>query len=787
MTDAWTVLLVGGGTPHRVLLEQLKKQNIFAESCTREELPLKLQLAEAALVVNLGHQGATQLLSLLKKSQGSTPSRVVFIAERAQLPRLRKLDRSLVASVLATDMTADVAAARILMLLKKLKQSGGATIPPPSQADLPAPGSARSAQAIGRVSLERRSLGPAAPQQKAAARSQPPFLQPPAPPAPLPAVAVPADPMVTTAPLEQSEIPDQKALATRVLLADSDITRGDMIAGALREAGLTAQLVPLDPAATRWPLIRKFGADLLLADGRSLEEEGRVWHQLFNADSSLSHVQLVALPFKKLFDEASGEVQLGPLVPHLPILAKVPSRNRKSSESFYDRATIHDESELELSEPQRSTSPQDISTQADLRKLAERSAPPERFKFSGATPHPDELAEAAFLDENTKVAPRPSAAAPPFSSDSAPFPPGAAPLSPGAPPRSSSAPAPVVHPATGDRLPQPLPVPARSGSRFRLLGPLLGLAVAGTACWFLFFRGATLGAPETEALAPTSVGSEPSLTAAEVGEKNEPSDDSTATTAPINPFLATPERPAARCEEVVSDLPALRARGVPHAEVAWSKAKRTLVLGDIPQALRLMCEAALVHPQSLALEGLAALYLTLHAPKQAQRWAQKAIAVRPDRRKTQELQGDVYSQLGEPDKAREVWAKALQLDPADKKTLSLVAMQFTRDADLRLRGGDIANAEKFFRRAATLDPESPAAATGLAQVSLKQRKFELAKIWVKRALEVQIDHGEALVILADLTLREGHEKEALGLYKKALRSAPGNSRAHQQVYQLSHK
>jgi Flp pilus assembly protein TadD len=131
-------------------------------------------------------------------------------------------------------------------------------------------------------------------------------------------------------------------------------------------------------------------------------------------------------------------------------------------------------------------------------------------------------------------------------------------------------------------------------------------------------------------------------------------------------------------------------------------------------------------------------------------------------------------------------SKALRVKESDQKTLSAVAVQFNNEASERLRDGDLAGAEKYFRRAFLLDAKNASAAAGVGQVLLKHEAFVGARAWAERALELDPKSGQALVVLGELAVYEGDEEKALKHYQEALAADPGNVRAHQEIYRIRH-
>src|SRR5690606_3707786 len=97
--------------------------------------------------------------------------------------------------------------------------------------------------------------------------------------------------------------------------------RADLIACSLRDAGIPTRIVPLDAAATHWPLVRAFAPNIVLGDGAALKAEGKVWLQLFQADQALKRAKLVTVPFDRLCRMDLGTVNLRVLIPQIPQLS----------------------------------------------------------------------------------------------------------------------------------------------------------------------------------------------------------------------------------------------------------------------------------------------------------------------------------------------------------------------------------------------------------------------------------------------------------------------------------
>jgi tetratricopeptide (TPR) repeat protein len=242
-----------------------------------------------------------------------------------------------------------------------------------------------------------------------------------------------------------------------------------------------------------------------------------------------------------------------------------------------------------------------------------------------------------------------------------------------------------------------------------------------------------------------------------------------------------------RCDRQVASYAELPATDVGQASRSWEKARSALLLGDLEKARDLMCRAVLMHPESMALEGLAEIYLTLGSPEQAKLWVETALRLRPERQKTRELLGDIENQRGRLSESREIWVKALSLVPEDQKTLDWLSKKLVDEAQGALRAGSAHRAELLYRRSATLSTSNADAPAGLARLSLKAGNQEQAARWVKVALERAPGHSDAQVVQGDLALARGDSESARQSYQSALEKNPFNRNALEQLARLDRK
>lgn len=832
MSEDLNVLLMGTAGPSEQLKSLLEKQKIFGDRARLAELENMVRLADPALIIQFGKEGAQEAVDLLQSLPPHLSVRLVVIANRSELLDLRKLDRNVVVSLLATDMPDSVLAARIVNLARK-RDGGPSTIPPavqgseippavattdrptaapsgklglgaspkpsPLTALSPAPKATTHRSPTKPVADAHAPARPVPPSSPVAARepaSQPysaldnrnafdnrsalkdhgapqdsralkdmglkdavpssssfddddgpsylnektvevsvaealalraPTLQPdPEPPRPL-MRSEPRDVREKHRPEQRSVVqesaprdgthvtkPMHPPSTLHVLVADADIMRGDAIARNLRQNGILTLLVPLDPAKTRWPLVRQFEPQLLCADNTDLLAQGEVWHQLLMADQALSKVRVAQLPFDTIFDETTGAVDLAQLTPFIPSLSGAPYREPMSTLAVF---------------------PTEVT---DLDPTGIEELP--------ASDRP------TFFNEDLRD-------------------------------QTSALRTSAISHSQRTRLPQPVvaSVPPEGKSLGRkVLGVGIGLLIlAGLGVAMV--KGGMI--PGLRAHAPPPPPAKPKVVD---GDAHAPV-PSPPEPAPFSPWVVPSNQDVKTCEQLVPHIEELRKLGVGQATISWNNARKALVLGNLEDAQRSFCESSLIHPTGQGVEGLVELLLSKHAPERAAEWVEFVKMSRPDRRKTLDLEGDIRSQLGKVEEARAAWATALNVNPTDEAAQKGIGDHYTDEGNTFLKSENWSRAEVMFRRAATLNPQSAAAAAGLARTFLAQNYSDHAKVWADTALELRPDFGPALVVRADLVLLGGDQLQAVELYKQALKTDPGNPRAHQQIYKLTQK
>jgi Flp pilus assembly protein TadD len=90
-------------------------------------------------------------------------------------------------------------------------------------------------------------------------------------------------------------------------------------------------------------------------------------------------------------------------------------------------------------------------------------------------------------------------------------------------------------------------------------------------------------------------------------------------------------------------------------------------------------------------------------------------------------------------------------------------------------------AEKYFRRAALLEPKSWAAMTGLSNVLLDLGDVGPAVTWAERAVAVVPRNSAVRLVLGDALARAGDEERAIASWREASLLDPTNREARKRL------
>jgi tetratricopeptide (TPR) repeat protein/DNA-binding response OmpR family regulator len=218
---------------------------------------------------------------------------------------------------------------------------------------------------------------------------------------------------------------------------------------------------------------------------------------------------------------------------------------------------------------------------------------------------------------------------------------------------------------------------------------------------------------------------------------------------------------------------------------AWQEVKAgraAIVRGDLGAAQASFCRAVRWDKGNAEVAMQLAQVLLLHRDGvQALDWAQKAATLDPNSLRAKETLGDAMARTGNEDGARTAWLAAARIDASDQRGVRGLVMREVRAADKALKSHELVVSEKYFRRAALLEPRSWAAMVGLSYVLLELGEVKPAVVWAKRAVGVAPRNSSVRLALGDALSRAGENAGATEAWREATLLDPNNREAHKRL------
>lgn len=211
----------------------------------------------------------------------------------------------------------------------------------------------------------------------------------------------------------------------------------------------------------------------------------------------------------------------------------------------------------------------------------------------------------------------------------------------------------------------------------------------------------------------------------------------------------------------------------------WTRSRKSLMLGNTERALKEMCLSASWDAAGRGTYGLSEYYFRESDFQQSLLWAERVPESSRRYVDARAMIGDVYSQLGDVSAALEAYMKGWNMNAADAETRREVAGSFTQAADSALRKKDWWTAERFYRRALTLDEDRAEAATGLARVLLHFEFPKPAAQWAERALALDGRSSVAALALCEAHIQSRDAEGARAALNKLRTMAPNDPKVIQ--------
>jgi tetratricopeptide (TPR) repeat protein/DNA-binding response OmpR family regulator len=624
----------------------------------------------------------------------------------------------------------------------------------------------------------------------------------------------------------------------RVALADDDSARADSVAQELRSRGATVVVTDLNPSEARFARLRQVDPEVLIAGEAHLQGSGYQLLRRMRKDTRLRWASLLVVRWEEIWSETLSVPALDRLEAALANLAEADRsliELARGSQAFDTRLEITGPARLlralvttpnamrmSISNPRLAVS---IDLSDGLVVGASAHAP-----HDPSTTYDGALALAGLLVLSsgrvrvdpvqqpavTNVMSTIDVALNMADSEQAPIAPSIpSPHSPSLPPPPQPAPAaPLPDELAGAEMAAPRPSPPPRLSTRRRLGitkPTAGILI-GLACaqgllvaWFL----GSLSRKSHTAATPAAVAAPSAVVAT-----------SPPSAAPLAPAASQAPAPAASSAEVAAQAPAtsehlaepprkapvgkdesgyvaptcaalldplnLDTGNFPGAayemQVTGAKA---LVQGKVEDAQIAYCKAVRWddrNPQTHI--DLAQLFLIRKDGAAAAEEARRAVELDPASGRAQSLLGDGLVRIGDHEGAKQAWLVAAGVSPDDEPRFKALLERNLREAEASLKKRDVSRAERFFRRAIVLDPNSVPASRGLAAALNQLGDGAAAERWAQRALAREPRDPDSHVVLGDALLLLGDKAGAEREWREANRLDPSNMEAQKRIRRL---
>jgi tetratricopeptide (TPR) repeat protein/DNA-binding NarL/FixJ family response regulator len=620
----------------------------------------------------------------------------------------------------------------------------------------------------------------------------------------------------------------------RVALADDDTGRADSVAQELRSRGATIVVTDLAPTDLRFARLRQVDPEVLLIGEEQVKTQGYELLKRMRRDTRLRWASLLVVRWEEIWSEALSVPALDRLETALHTLAEAD----RTLQDWAASGEIFD-ARLEATGPARClralvTAPRAQRVQVTNPRISVTIDVSDNLVVGAAAEVPGDasqrwegaLALSAFMvlsSGRVRVEPVTQPAATNVMAtidvalnmaDSEP-----SPITPSVP----SAAAPSLRPAaaTEGTVPQPDPtnLPSEASDPTPQLAPLdaprARAGVSWPAATFLVALAALQGLllvlaysalshkPKSSDAAPVPIAATtpaPALAAAPTLAAPPASTPTVAPTAPAPAIASASAVPAHASTPPILDETGLHAPSCESlfgttrvdqgeypgsAYVEMKNANRSLVQGDIDGAQRSLCKAARWDQKNPAIPlELSHLLLLRRDGAGAVDWATKSLALDPNSVRAEEALADGLARVGDFEGAKKAWFASSHLDGSTPDQAKNLAFSSVHEADASMRRLDFARAERYYRRAVVLDPDSVVGSNGLANALLKLGDTASALRWANHAVSVAPRDPTARVILGDILFQQKDKQAAEVEWHEALQLDPANAVAARRLKRL---
>jgi len=140
------------------------------------------------------------------------------------------------------------------------------------------------------------------------------------------------------------------------------------------------------------------------------------------------------------------------------------------------------------------------------------------------------------------------------------------------------------------------------------------------------------------------------------------------------------------------------------------------------------------------------------------------------------LQGDIYINQNNFASAKTAFEKAISIEPDNYLIMNNYAFY------LALKNDDLTKATKYAEMAANAMPNNPSVIDTYAFILFKQQKYDLAKIWIEKALQNNSSkNGVYLERYGDILYMKGNKDEAVIQWQKAKEAGNGSELLNKKI------
>jgi tetratricopeptide (TPR) repeat protein/DNA-binding NarL/FixJ family response regulator len=633
-------------------------------------------------------------------------------------------------------------------------------------------------------------------------------------------------------PSGQEQAADASVKGLRVALADDDSARADSVAQELRARGATVVVTDLKPSDARFARLRQVDPQVLIAGEHDLQGHGYELLRRMRKDTRLRWASLLVVKWEEIWSDTLSVPALDRLQAGLSSLAEADTSLvdlAARGEAFDTRLEITGPARLlrslvttpkavrvTVTNP-RLTASIDLSEGLVVGASAYASHDPKStydgalalsglLVLSSGRVHVEPVQQPAVTNvmstidvtlnmADTEKAPIAPSIPVPHSPSLPPPPQPVLPGPPGLPDELSGAEMSAPRHSAGAR-----------PSKRRLLGiskPMAAVLV-GLACaqglllaWFL----GSLARRSTSEPTATAAVSAPVVTTAHLLAPAPPVavPAAPAVSAPVSSPRALPPEPprkapvgkdesgtvAPTCASLLEPLNLDEGNFPGAAYEQQAVGAKALVQGKVDDAQLAYCKAVrwdAKNPQTHI--DLAQLFLIRKDGAAAAAEARVAAELDPSSGRAQSLLGDGLVRIGDHEGAKQAWLLAAGVDPSDTSKFKALLNRNLHEAEASLKKKDVARAERFFRRAIVLEPDSLEASRGLAAALNQLGDGASAMRWAQRALAREPRDPEAHVVLGDSLLLLGDKPAAEREWREANRLDPSNLHAQNRIRRL---